>query len=88
MEFFEQLTGPLGGMFALGVAVGGGGVFGLFRRGIISSSEGVKLKSDLAAMTEALKNLKQEVEDLKSELEPWREFQSELAQEALANKRS
>lgn len=86
MEFFEQLTGPLGGMFALGVAVGGGGMFGLFRRGIISSSEGVKLKADLAAMTESIKNLRAEVEDLKEELKPWRDYQSELAQEALSRR--
>lgn len=86
MEFFEQLTGPLGGMFALGVSVGASGVFGLFRRGIIASSEGVKLKAELAAMTEMVTNLKNEVEALKAELEPWREFQSELAQEALSKR--
>lgn len=86
MNFTEQLMGPMGGMFAFGAAIGGSGMFTLFRMGLISTKSGVEQSKALAKALTRIELLEKAALETKEELDKWRAFKEQAADAALAKR--
>jgi len=80
---FEQIVGPMGGIYALGIFTGAAIVWFLASKGRIATKQTVDLKATIAKQSEQITNLQKEIAQIRKDMAPYMAHRDRVVERAL-----